>query len=293
MSLTTFETKKKPNLLVIDMYNLIFRTLYTAHKEDPLDKNFILWKSMMVERILDYIDFFKSDKVILAIDDRNYWRKEIYSDYKKGRSSARAKSKIDFEKFWPVMEKFFGELRESMGFIYYLKVEKCEADDIIAVLTKERWSSFNIVCLSNDSDLHQLYKYKYYRQYNPLKNIFYKPLNPKKDLLIKILTGDKSDFIPNVQFRCGKVKAQKFIDEGLDNVFKKDAEIEENFKRNKQLIDLDLIPSKYVRKIIDIYDNYNINTYNGRKMFDFLTDNKLRGVIENLESHSKRLMDLS
>ena len=285
--------KKRDTLLVIDIYNLIFRTLSTAHKADPLDEKFILWKSMMVERIIDYIDLFKADKVVIAIDDKHYWRKDIYPNYKVKRKLNRAKSKIDFDKFWPVMESFFIELKDAFGFMMFIKVENCEADDIIAVLTKEKWKNYKVICLSNDSDLNQLYKYKYYKQYNPLKKQYFNPINPKKDLLIKILTGDIGDNIPNVAYRCGEVKAQSFLNEGLDVVFKKDPEIEEKFKRNKQLIDLDMIPPKIVQKISDNYDTYNINKYSGRKIFNFLTDHNLRGVIENFERYSKRLMTLS
>lgn len=291
MSLNKF-TVKKPNLLLIDLQNLVFRTLATAVKEDPLDKSFILFKSMMVERVIDAIDLFKADRVIVAMDDKNYWRKDIYADYKGHRSGARKKSKIDFDAFWPVWEDFLPKFQNAFGFLYYLKVDRCEADDIIAVLTKSKLEGYNVTCLSNDSDLKQLYKYKNYKQYNPLKREYYKPINSKKDLMLKILTGDSGDNIPNVAYRCGPVKAQSFLDEGLDKVFKKEPNIEKNFKRNKQLIDLDLIPPKYFREISDIYESYVINTYNGRKMFDFLTDHRLKGIIENFERFSKRLMVL-
>lgn len=291
MSLDKF-TDKKETLLVIDFYNLIYRTLYTAHKEDPLDKKFNTWKYILTERIINDIDYFNANRCILAIDDRNYWRREIYPDYKNKRKSTRQKSVIDFDAFWPVMESFLEELKKAFPNIFFLKVKKCEADDIIAVLIKERWSNYKVICISNDSDLVQLKKYRNYNQYNPMKLKFYNPINSQKDLLIKILTGDSSDDIPNVKFRCGEVTARKMIDEGLEQIFEKDEDIKKNFIRNKQLIDLDMIPINYQKKIIDVYDNCNINKYNGRHMFNFLTDNNLRGILENFEKYSKKIMNL-
>jgi len=300
MSLDRFRKKKKETVVIQDFSNLMYRTVFSANKLDPLDDEFTLWKYMMVERILNDLLYFKADRCIIAMDDKDYWRKDIYSDYKVNRKANRLKSKIDFDEFFKVMNPFIEEIKNVFSNIYFLKEDRCEADDIIAVLTKERFSDYNIVCISNDSDLKQLYKYKYYKQYDPINMTVYTPINPKQDLTVKILSGDSSDDIPNMFYGCGPGKAVKMIDEGLDNCFKNgwDAkikgvqthiegkDIKANYIRNKKLIDLELIPSMYQKKIIKMWDNYNINKYNGRKTFNFLVKNKMRGLIEDLEMYS-------
>jgi 5'-3' exonuclease len=306
MSLDRFCKKKKPCLVVEDMSNLIYRTVFTAYKHDPLDDEFNLWKYMMVERILNDLLYFKADRCIIAMDDRNYWRKDIYADYKNKRKGNRQKAAVDFDEFFKIANPFIDELQDVFGNMYFLKTSRCEADDIIAVLTEERWSDYNVMCISNDSDLKQLYKYKYYKQYDPIKMKVYNPINYKTDLTIKILTGDRTDDIPNVAPRVGPKKAMDMIDEGLDNCFKNGRcgiingvkthtpgnEIEENYIRNKNLIDLSMIPISYKREIKNTYDAYNINTYNGRKLFNFLVKYRLRGIIEDLEMYSEILNNL-
>lgn len=306
MSLDRFRKKKKPCLMVEDMSNLIYRTVFTAHKNDPLDTEFSLWKYMMVERLLNDLLYFKADRCVIAMDDKNYWRKDIYADYKNRRKSNRQKSKVDFDEFFKVANPFIEELKHVFPNTMFLKVDRCEADDIIAVLTKERWEDYNVMCVSNDSDLKQLYKFKYYKQYDPINMNVYQPINHEKDLTIKILTGDSTDDIPNVHRKCGPKTAIKIIDEGLDDVFKNGRmvtldgvkthisgkEIEENYIRNKNLIDLEMIPKKYRNNILSTYDVCDINKYNGRKMFNFLIKHRMKGLIEDLEMYSKTLTDL-
>ena len=306
MSLDRFTKKKKPCMVVQDLSNLMYRTVFTAHKHDPLDYEFSLWKYMMVERILNDLLFFKADNCMIAMDDRDYWRKDIYADYKNKRKSNRDKSPIDFNEFFKVANPFIEELQEIFPNMYFLKIERCEADDIIAVLTQKRWENYNVMCITNDSDLKQLYKHKHYKQYDPINMNVYAPVNPQKDLEIKILTGDSTDDVPNMFHGCGPKTAIKMMDEGLDVVFKNGVDkkikgvpthidgndIKESYERNKQLIDLEMIPSKYQKKIIDTYDAYDINKYNGRKLFNFLMKNNLKGLIEDLDMYSNILKKL-
>jgi 5'-3' exonuclease len=69
----------------------------------------------------------------------------------------------------------------------------------------------------------------------------------KKDLFIKCVTGDKSDNIPSVLGRCGKVMAAKYYDD--PDTFKTKCESENVYniyERNKTIIDFDCIPSNLV-----------------------------------------------
>lgn len=286
------EEKKKKSLLMMDIHNLIYRCVHVATKEDPLDENFTLWKYLVFNNILTNIKLYDADRVILAIDSRKYWRKKVYSGYKAQRKAAREESPIDFDKFFPVMEEFFNEFENTFKNIMFLKIDECEADDIIGILTKHELSEYNIVNISNDKDMYQLLKFKNYRQFDPIKKKMIQHLNPERYLLEKILTGDKSDNIPAVKEKCGPKTAQKMIDMGLENALLNDS-MKENFDRNKQLIDMDLIPYNIKKVIQDTYRNHKVEKYNGQKTFGFLTKHKLTGMIEKLQEFSTVLHKLS
>jgi len=292
MSLTDIMVKKK-HVLVIDMYNLVFRNLHMAFPKDPTDKKFLLFKDYALRELLRLLKQFNPDRCVLAIDDKkHYWRKDIFPEYKAHRKVARAKSKIDFNAFFAVLEEFLENLERVFPNMIHFKVNGCEADDTIAVLTEHRWGESKVTNVSNDSDLMQLMKFQNYQQYNPIKKQTFKHINFETDLTVKILTGDSSDNIPGVKERCGPVTAGKMIKEGLDSVFLSDPQIEANYMRNKVLIDLSMIPTEIKEKILEKYDGYDINKYNGLKVFDFLMKNRLLGIVEELESYSNELMCL-
>lgn len=292
MSLEKFMKKKTNKLLVVDISNIIYRNLYVAHKQDPLDETFAYWKLLVIEELLHYIDKFDVNKCVIALDDLACWRKKIYPEYKGNRKKSRDKSKIDFKVFFPIMNSFLEEIKNTFESFYFIKVDTCEADDVIAVLTKERWDDYKIVCLSNDSDLNQLIKYKNYSQFNPLQRKFFNPINYKKDLMIKIVMGDRGDNIFGIVDRCGPATAKKMLDKGLDEVFESDENAKKIFERNKKLIDLNLIPNDITKKICDVYDNYNINKCNGNKIYKFFVNNNLFDLMGSLEKNTKNLMQM-
>jgi 5'-3' exonuclease len=79
------------NLLVIDWSNIMFRSLF-MHK--------LFGGSASYDRIEDMrsfihkfavdvcaiVNMFKPNKVIIATDGKNAWRKDVYADYKSGSS---------------------------------------------------------------------------------------------------------------------------------------------------------------------------------------------------------------
>jgi len=282
---------KKEKVLFFDMHNLLFRSLFVSHGQDPLDKTYGYFKFLVMNGIFKNIKNFQPTKVIIASDSRNYWRRDIYPGYKASRKGMRDKSGIDFDHFFGVYDKFMEDLKEALTMIHFLAVHRCEADDIIAVLTKERFQKDDVVNYSTDKDMYQLFKYKNYTQFDPIKKKFITHLNPARELVLKILTGDRGDDIPGVKSKCGPVTAQQMLDLGLTNSLLNKS-MEDNFERNKQLIDFDMIPLEIVEKITSEFDNYHINTYNGGKIFNFLVKYKLNFFIENLQEFTPSLKEI-
>ena len=279
-------------VLFFDMHNLLFRSIFIGVAQDPLDKNYTYTKFLILNGLMRNIQKFKPTKVIIASDARNYWRKNVYPEYKAQRKAAREKSKVNFDEFFQVYNKFMEDLQEAFQNFMFLKIDTCEADDIIAVLTKEKYKSSNVINISTDHDFYQLMKQKNYKQFDPIKKKIVEHINPERELVMKILIGDKSDNIPAVKPKCGPATAAKMIEEGLD-VSIVNQSIQDNFDRNKALIDFDMIPEEIKTKIIREYESYIINTFNGSKVFNFFIKHRISFFIENMTEFSPSLKNVS
>lgn len=278
------------SVLVIDNHNLMFRCIHVAYKHDIMDDNFTYWKYLIMNQLTGFVNKFNPDRLIIAIDDKDYWRKRIYPEYKAHRSESRAKSTVDFEKFFPVAMKFYDDLEKAFPNIMMLKVGECEADDIIAVLTNEIVKK-PITVVTTDKDMYQLMKQTHYQQFDPIKGKIVTSLNPQKDLDVKIVMGDRSDNITAIRPRVGAATALKIINEGLEAELE-DVEVKERYIRNRQLIDFDYIPTDIVESIKDAYNETEVGAYDGGKVFNFLMANKLGMFLDTYQSSIQNLKEL-
>jgi len=279
------------NILVIDGHNLVYRCINIAVlKSNEYDGNdeliFRYWKHLVLNSFFLLIKKFNPDRVIFAIDSSYNWRKNVYPDYKAQRKLERKKSAIDFDKFFVVLETFLSELKSVFTNIHFLKVDNAEGDDIIATIAKELKTS-KITIVSNDGDFVQLMDNPNVSIWNPQKKKITKCINPKMALELKIIMGDSSDNIPAIKPRKNSRfmtvgPAQKMINDGIDK-YLKDEDVKKNYIRNKKLIDLNNIPSDIKKNIIEQYSNYEISELNGRKVWEFLTKNRLMKQAEDLQ----------
>ena len=165
---------------------------------------------------------------------------------------------LDFEKFFAVEGEFWNQISTSFANWKWLRLNGTEADDIIATVTKNEPNK-EIICISTDKDFQQLYRRKNFRQYNAVKRDWMDCMNPDIALQIKVLTGDSSDNIPPVRKGIGIKTAQKMINNGTVDLFLSDPTINENYVRNKALIDMDMIPEDIQQGIME---NYNLASGN-------------------------------
>lgn len=274
------------NVLIIDLNNLIYRTLAIASFKVPDDvEDFAYWKHLFINNIFSSIRQFEPSKVIFAIDSQNLWRRELYPEYKLGRKEAREKSTIDFKAFFKMFDTFLPELKKALTNMYLLHIDNCEADDIIAVLTKEVFNdSERVNIISTDKDFIQLLKQKNVILYNPIKKGNVNSINPAKDLTIKILMGDKSDNIPAVKKGVGPATAEKIVNEGMDSFLETDVAIKEAYLRNKSIIDFTLIPERIRTLVKEGYANYAITEYKSMNLWGFLTRHRLSKLADDLNN---------
>jgi 5'-3' exonuclease len=228
---------------------------------------------------------------VIACDNKNYWRKQLFPYYKANRKKSQAASELDWQAIFECLNKIRGELKEHFPY-RIIDVESAEADDIIGTLCIEFGNTNEkILILSGDKDFQQLQRYINIRQYNPVMKKFITCNDPDKFLAEHILKGDAGDGIPNILsddncFVLGsrqKPMTQKKMDDlinlGLDG--KLDHPNSRNYMRNKQLIDLTQVPEGIKLQILESYDEQaNKKSSN---LFNYFIANRLKNLTESIQ----------
>lgn len=124
---------------------------------------------------------------------QDIWRRDYFPGYK----SSRLVQDSGRSKYGPFIKHLNTKLEDR--FQHIIRVDRAEADDIIAVLT--RYHKFNdpeceIVIVANDSDYTQLMRYRGVSIYNPRSKSWVECSDPVSSLQSKIRLGDATDSIP-------------------------------------------------------------------------------------------------
>lgn len=275
--------KEKDTTLIFDMSNIAHNCLHAVIYTAPTDNGkFDLWKYAFVNSIFSHIQNFKPQRVVMACDGyESSWRYDFFKEYKWKRKLDREKTKdkINYDKFYEVFDALIEDLKTTFTNIKVLKEKRSEADDIIAVVTKEIKDD-NIIIVSSDKDFNQLLIDRRIRQYKPIQKVFVECINPWKELQLKILTGDKSDSIPPIKPLVGPKTAGKIIEQGLEDFLNSTPVLRSNYERNKRLIDLSQIPEEFSNLIINNFTNYQISPLDAMKVFKFLNKHRLKKIAD-------------
>lgn len=210
-------------------------------------------------------------ELIICCDSKNTWRADYFPYYKLDRKKNREESHVDWEIIYKALNEIYNELVEFFPY-KVIKVDKTEADDVIAVLANHIThnnvsddlfgETEEVIIISSDKDFRQLHNNKV-KQYSPkLKQIIVET-DPNRYLIEHIIRGDKSDSIPNIKsqddiFLTGKKQSgitAKFIDEICEKGIVP-SEFKKNYDRNRKLIDLSLVPEQYSNSIVELYKSY-------------------------------------
>jgi len=283
-------------VILIDGNNIVFRTLYSVIFKNPEENEngFFLWRHMFLNNIINTIVKFNPSKVIIAMDSKNSWRYDHLSTYKSNRKSARDKSVVDFDKFYPVLDEFKREIKDIFSNIYVMNYDRAEADDIIAILVKKQFKANKNIIVSSDSDFHQLLKDKNNQQFDPMYCKMVNCLSPQTELDMKIIGGDKSDTIPAIKPKTGKVGSAKILREGIQDFIDKvgNEEYKENYIRNRIMVDFDYIPKNISDGILESFSNYDIKDIESAKLMKFFSKNKLSKLMADWQSISPLIKSL-
>jgi hypothetical protein len=283
-------------MIILDLNQVMISNMMMQLNHSPeVDESLV--RHMILNSIRMYKQKFSNEygELVIACDDKNYWRKDIFPYYKAHRKDDRAKSTHDWGKIFTVLNKIRDELKEHFPY-KVIQVERAEADDVIGVLARKFGTYLNnddtekVLILSGDKDFGQLQKYMNVDQYSPVQKKWIKVKDPRRFLREHIMKGDRGDGIPNFlsEDSCiiNKVRqkplAVKKLDTWVDLEPDKfcDERMLRNYKRNEALVDLEFVPEHISDEIINQYDNYELPKRGG--LLNYFIKNKLKNLMDSI-----------
>lgn len=231
-------------------------------------------------------------ELVIACDNKKYWRREFFPPYKGNRKADREKSLIDWPALFDILNMIKQELKDNFPY-RVIDVEGAEADDVIGTLCMEYGTILNsddkILILSGDKDFVQLQMYGNVTQVDPVRKKDITTNDPVKFLEHLVLSGDRGDGVPNVLSPDNCIiegQRQKPLRESkIDELLKADfnalpEDIRRNWNRNRMLIDLKQIPDS-VRASILV--EYGIQANKPRdKIFNYFITHKMKLLMEHI-----------
>lgn len=235
---------------------------------------------LVLTQILSQAEQFgasKENPVILTLDSPS-WRKLFYPAYKANRKKDES---IPWESIFNVYHDIMETMKSHSDF-HVMKVDKAEADDIIAVLSQYfKAKGQTVWVLSSDKDFIQIQDTPKVNLFDPLKRVF----RPQQDVelwrKIHIMIGDKIDNIPAIKSGVAEKTAIKMLPD-LNILLQTNHALRENYERNEVLIDFDKIPGKLKESIIKEYETQE-HSFNATKLLGVFMKYKLAKHAENLQ----------
>lgn len=280
-------------MIIVDLNQTMisnFMAQIGNHTNIPIEED--LLRHMILNSIRSYNAKFKAEygEMVIACDDKRYWRRELFPYYKANRKKAREKSEIDWNAVFEILNKVRDELKEYFPY-RVIQIDTAEADDVIGTLCHEFGNTGEpILIISGDKDFKQLQSYMNVKQYDPVRKRWLEERDPDKYLKEHILRGDQGDGVPNflskddtfvVNGRQKPLRSNKlsiWLDQEPE-VFC-DETMLRNFKRNQQLVDLSMIPQHIKTKVME---SYKAQSGKGRdKLFNYFVDKRLKNLLTDI-----------
>ena len=252
-----------------------------------------LVRHMILNSLRTYVKKFRDShgpEVIIACDNKKYWRRDIFPHYKASRKKIREASGHDWATIFECLSKIKQELKDYSPY-KVIDVDTAEADDIIAVLTMKYSATQKVMILSSDKDFAQLQKYPNVDQYSPILKKHIKEPLPAAQLKQLIIRGDKGDGIPNIlsaddcfvtatrQKPITEVKIIKWMNQQPAEFCNED--MLRNYSRNEMLIDLTKIPESLQQTILDTYESTKAKPK--QEFMNYLIANRLKNLLEVID----------
>ena len=279
-------------MILVDYNQVLISSLMAQPALQKQGINEDLIRHMVLNSIRMYRNKFKKrfgGDMVICCDNRNYWRKIKFPQYKAHRKKLRETSTHDWNAIFECLNKIKAELK--LHFPYkVLEVCTAEADDVIGTICEELRDEGAILILSGDKDFMQLQRYAGVTQYSPIQKRFLKCDEPEQFLKEHIMRGDKGDGVPNFlsadatfvtdsrQTPLSKKKVMKWID--LDPEIFCTTNMLKNYARNQLMVDLTKVPTNLKTEIMEQY--HQSSPSDRSKLFPYFMENRLKNLMEHI-----------
>ena len=283
-------------MIILDLNQVMISNLMMQLNHNPEVEEDLV-RHMILNSIRLYKTKFSKEygELVIACDDKNYWRKTVFPYYKAHRKEDRKKSTHDWNRIFEVLNKIRDEIRDNFPY-KVIQVEHAEADDIIGVLVQNygvelmNEDAEKILILSGDKDFGQLQKYVNVDQFSPVLKKWIRVNDARRFLREHIMKGDRGDGIPNflsedsciISKQRQKPLATKKIDLWVDQEPEMfcDERMLRNYRRNEQLVDLEMVPQDIATQIMEQYLGYEVPKKSG--LLNYFIKNKLRNLMDSI-----------
>ena len=195
---------KKKTKLLIDADVLAFEAAVVA--EESIEWKDEMWtvhadmalaKARVVNRVEEFKDLMKTDKVTMCLTDRANFRRVLNPDYKANRSKSRLPIILRQVKQW-IIDELHGQMWPNL-----------EADDVISILATDKEMDEETIIVSIDKDFKTVPGIFY--DYN--KGEYHQPSEEEADNyhLVQAIAGDHTDGYSGVP-GIGVTRAQRLLE---------------------------------------------------------------------------------
>lgn len=278
-------------MIIFDFNHIAIANLMEqiGSSKTPVEEGLV--RHMVLNSIRNNVKKFREyGEVIIACDNKHYWRREVFPNYKANRKKARESSGHDWTSIFECLNKVREELKKYSPY-KVIDVDGAEADDIIGVLARKYAAHEKVLIISSDKDFVQLQSLSNVEQYSPTLKKFIRSDNPKSQLKELIITGDKGDGIPNIlssdncivegvrQKSITKIRLEEMMNKNLS--VDGSEEVKRNWSRNQVLIDLTFIPEKVATGVISRYEEVKPATK--QQFMNYMITNRLKNLLEVID----------
>lgn len=282
-------------MILIDNTQLLIATILTqvGGNASAIDESMVRHIVLNTYRMYRTKFKHKYGELVLCQDAGDVWRRDVFPNYKSNRKKDKGEEEDKWRKIFTAMSTIREEVRTNFPY-KHMRVNRCEADDVIAVLCKRFHGKEPIVIVSSDKDFVQLQRYPGVEQYSPTTKGFLKSPDPEQTLMEHIIRGDSGDGVPNVlsdddcfitEGKRQKPITKKKLAElqtalGDTNLFF-DETLSRNWQRNKTLIDLSQIPEDVERAILNTWEEPHDSSRS--RLIDYFMQHKLKNLTECID----------
>lgn len=298
-------------MIIIDYSSSAIAALTGGFMEELKGDSYESIENIARHAILSTIKSYKKkfsskfgNEIVIAVDNKHYWRRDFFSAYKHGRKKAKEDSGINWEFIHRAMDATKKDLIDHFPY-KVIDADGAEADDVIGVIAKYAGEkqgtnplfdddSDPVLVITTDKDMAQLLAFSHVKIWNPrLQQQVKLDVKPKEFLKRLILDGDKGDGIPNVfspansfidnirQKPCTEKKMEPLLAAQTLVEGTTDETIRQRIIQNTVLIDFAHIPDWVKVNILEKYELHNNN--NKMSIMKYLISKDMKMMLQDIE----------